>query len=224
MKYWPRWIGDWKKKTASLTVAEKGAYGELLDHAYSTEESLPADKADLYRICGAMTKQECGAVDKVLGKFFILSETGYEHQRVAEELAKRQAYSQVQRENARLRWSKPAKGNGEDFKPPAHFKPPDWVPLEQWNAWLEVRRRMKAPNTDRALKLAIKDLDELRAGGQEPGFTLDHATKKGWRGLFLIKDAGNGQPAQKVTTCRKCGTTESQSWIDGMCGPCWEAR
>lgn len=64
------------------------------------------------------------------------------------------------------------------------FALPDWLPEEPWKAWLEVRQRIKAPNTERALKLAIGDLERLRAQGHEPGGVLDNATKRGWRGLY----------------------------------------
>lgn len=66
---------------------------------------------------------------------------------------------------------------------------PDWLPQEPWQAWLETRRRMKAPNTDRALKLAIGDLEKLRAEGQDPGGILDQSTKRGWRGLFPVSNS-----------------------------------
>lgn len=231
MNYWPRWIGDWKKKTAALSLGQKGAYGELLDYAYITEQPLPADKEELYRICGALSKDECAAVDKVVDRFFVLSESGYGHPRVSEELAKRHLYVEAQKERAHMRWHKAAKpapkGNGEDHSPEAQrFSPPEWVPLEQWNAWMEVRRRIKAPNTERAMKLAVKDLTALRDAGHEPGQVLDLAISRGWRGLFAPKTNGSGEQAPVKTGphCRKCGTTEAHSWIDGLCSPCWETR
>lgn len=33
--------------------------------------------------------------------------------------------------------------------------------------------------------------------------------------------AGETKPMRQ---CRKCGTEESSSWIDGLCSPCWETR
>ena len=48
---------------------------------------------------------------------------------------------------------------------------------------------------------------------------------KRW-GDELLEPAGELQPSAKTFTrhCRKCGTTEGNSWIDGLCSPCWEAR
>lgn len=71
---------------------------------------------------------------------------------------------------------------------------PDWLPLEPWEAWLEARKKMKAPNTERALKLAIGILDGLRAQGHDPGGVLDQSTQRGWRGLFPIQVSTGAVP------------------------------
>ena len=74
------------------------------------------------------------------------------------------------------------------------FALPDWVPEESWKGWLEVRARNKAPNTERALKLALADLTNLRGQGHDPAAVLDTATARGWRGLFAPpKDAPKQQ-------------------------------
>jgi hypothetical protein len=73
---------------------------------------------------------------------------------------------------------------------------PDWLPQDPWKAWLEVRRRNKAPNTPRALTLAIKELEKLRADGQDPVAVLEQSTLRGWRGLFPI--AGSGSRPEPV--------------------------
>lgn len=71
------------------------------------------------------------------------------------------------------------------------FALPDWVPQEPWFAWLEVRSKNRAPNTPRALQLAVKELDRLRGMGQDPAALLDKATLNGWRSIWPLKD----QPA-----------------------------
>ena len=74
---------------------------------------------------------------------------------------------------------------------------PDWVPQDSWEAWLEVRSRNKAPNTSRALRLALTELAKLKAAGNDPKVILDTATMRGWRGLFA--SAGSGVvPSIKV--------------------------
>jgi len=83
-----------------------------------------------------------------------------------------------------------AKSNGA---PAANFQVPDWIPAEPWSAWLDVRKKLKAPNTDRALQLAAKELDRLKAEGHDPAAVLDQSTARGYRGLFPV---GNAAPAK----------------------------
>jgi uncharacterized protein YdaU (DUF1376 family) len=73
---------------------------------------------------------------------------------------------------------------------------PDWIPEDPWKAWLEVRSKNKAPNTPRALTLAIRELERLRADGQDPVAVLEQSTLRGWRGLFPI--AGSGSRPEPV--------------------------
>ena len=69
---------------------------------------------------------------------------------------------------------------------------PDWLPVDQWGAFVEMRKRMKAPLTDRAISLAIGELEKLRAQGHDVGKVLDQSTANGWKGLFPLKTNGNG--------------------------------
>lgn len=73
---------------------------------------------------------------------------------------------------------------------------PDWIPVEAWDGWLEMRRAKKCPPTARAMTLAIRDLDRLRAEGDDPEAVLDQSTVNGWRGLFRLKNRANVVPFQ----------------------------
>jgi hypothetical protein len=76
--------------------------------------------------------------------------------------------------------------------PDAQVDLPEWVPADAWAAWLEVRRKLRAPNTARALELAISSLDQLRTNGHHPREVLEQSTARGWRGLFPIKSPQPG--------------------------------
>lgn len=119
VNYWERWIGDWKRKTAHLSLEEKGAYGELLDHLYANETAtLPMQAEAVYRIAGAQGISERRAIDSVLAQFFILDDAGHHNKRAMEEIEKRRAYIENQRLMGKRRWEKHPpeahKGNGED--------------------------------------------------------------------------------------------------------------
>lgn len=110
MNYYRRWIGDYVKKTAHLSLAEHGAYNVLLDVCYSTEKPLPASVDALCRLCRAMTREEQAAVASVAEQFFPVGEDGLRHNpRADEELGIAQATIEKQRksgaESASKRWS-----------------------------------------------------------------------------------------------------------------------
>lgn len=89
MNFYPRYPGDYAKKTARLTLAEHGAYALLLDELYSSEEPLPADTEELCRICRAISKAERDAVIRVAEKFFPVGDDGLRrNDRAEEEIAK----------------------------------------------------------------------------------------------------------------------------------------
>lgn len=71
---------------------------------------------------------------------------------------------------------------------------PSWVPEDAWKAWLEVRPKVKAPNTPKALGLALRELERLRDDGNDPRAVLEQAALKGWRGLFPAKAQATTRP------------------------------
>jgi len=71
---------------------------------------------------------------------------------------------------------------------------PDWLPVESWQAWLQIRPKVKAPNTPHALRIALSELGKLRDAGHDPKAVLDCAVTRGWRGLFPPSTQVGSQP------------------------------
>jgi hypothetical protein len=69
---------------------------------------------------------------------------------------------------------------------------PDWIPIDAWNGWVEMRMIRKKPLTDRAYNQAISKLDKLRAKGQDITEVLDRSTMNSWTDLYEIKEQKNG--------------------------------
>ncbi len=69
---------------------------------------------------------------------------------------------------------------------------PDWIPIDAWNGWVEMRMIRKKPLTDRAYNQAISKLDKLRANGQDITEVLDRSTMNSWTDLYEIKEQKNG--------------------------------
>jgi hypothetical protein len=69
---------------------------------------------------------------------------------------------------------------------------PDWMPLDAWQGWLEMRKQRKKPLTDRAATRAINKLEAMRDAGQDVAEVLDRSTMNGWTDLYEIKERANG--------------------------------
>jgi uncharacterized protein YdaU (DUF1376 family) len=105
VNFYKRYMGDYARDTAHLSLMEHGAYTMLLDTMYATEKPLPSDRPSLYRICRATSAAERKAVDNVADQFFPVNGDGSRHNpRVDKELADAHAYADAQRERALKKW------------------------------------------------------------------------------------------------------------------------
>ncbi|MRT30797.1 YdaU family protein [Herbaspirillum sp. CAH-3] len=110
MNYYERHLGDYIKDTVSLSMLEDGAYNRLIDQAYQTEEPLPLDVKEVYRMARATSGPERKAVDYVLGKFWTRTDDGYVQKRIQAEIERFQDKQRKAKASADARWNK-SKGN-----------------------------------------------------------------------------------------------------------------
>ncbi|MDE2104340.1 MAG: hypothetical protein KGL39_44290 [Patescibacteria group bacterium] len=67
------------------------------------------------------------------------------------------------------------------------FELPDWVPLEAWQEWLAMRRRIRKPLVGpRAARRALTKLDQLRAEGQDLADVLDQSSQNCWTDVYPV--------------------------------------
>lgn len=69
-----------------------------------------------------------------------------------------------------------------------HMELPDWLPLDAWNGYAEMRKKLRKPMTDRAMGLRIRDLAAFRDAGQDIEKILDQSTANGWTDLYPLKE------------------------------------
>jgi len=74
---------------------------------------------------------------------------------------------------------------------------PDWLPLNEWNGFLEVRKKKNKVPTDLAIQMLIVKLDELRKKGHDPAAVIDQSIINSWSGFFEIKGDYNGNNNKK---------------------------
>jgi hypothetical protein len=80
-------------------------------------------------------------------------------------------------------------------KPAPALLMPDWLPIPEWDAFVQMRKQIKKPLTDHAIKDAIGRLAKFRAAGQDVKAILNNSIFNNWQGLFEIKPEhrnGNG--------------------------------
>lgn len=65
---------------------------------------------------------------------------------------------------------------------------PDWIPLETWEAYLAMRKKIKKPPTEYAIKLIIDKLARFKANGQDVKKVLEKSITAGWQDVFEIHD------------------------------------
>jgi hypothetical protein len=67
------------------------------------------------------------------------------------------------------------------------FALPDWVPQDEWNGYVDMRKKSKKPFTDLAKDLALKKLAKFHAEGYDLKAVLEASVFNGWPGLYPPK-------------------------------------
>jgi hypothetical protein len=75
---------------------------------------------------------------------------------------------------------------------PSTFTLPAWINQSTWNDFEEMRRKIRAPLTDRARHGIIKDLEKIRNHGGDPEPVLEQSITRAWRGVFPLN--GENRP------------------------------
>jgi hypothetical protein len=73
------------------------------------------------------------------------------------------------------------------------FVLPEWIPQELWTAYLEVRKKKRAPSTPSALNLCIKSINKLHVKGNDRLAVIEQSVERGYTGFFELSGGNNGQ-------------------------------
>ena len=81
------------------------------------------------------------------------------------------------------------KGKGKTKKPSVYY-PMDEELNKAFLDYIEFRKKIKKPMTDRAIELAMNELDKLAGTDNEMAIQiLNQSILRGWQGLFPLKDS-----------------------------------
>lgn len=80
---------------------------------------------------------------------------------------------------------------------------PEWIPLESWNSFVAMRKKMRKPLTEYAVLLVIKKLQRLRDSGHNAREILDTSVERGWSSVYEPQNGnGNGKAQTESRTQR----------------------
>ena len=87
---------------------------------------------------------------------------------------------------------------------------PDWLPMVEWQAYLDMRKKIKKPLTGYGQGLALRMLEKLKDAGHQPAEVLEQSIFQSWQGLFPVREIKGLEVAKedKKTMpgrCPKCG-------------------
>ena len=239
MHYFRRNIGDYHKKAGRLSMLEHGAYTLLIDACYDREQFPTLEQAIDW--CWARTDEEKQAVEFVLSKFFTLEDGKYVQNRITEEIGKYHANSKTNQRIAQEREEKrraekersvheactnrhltnnhkPITNNQEPVKtnkaaPSSEVSLPEWIANDSFEAFIEHRKKLKAPMTNLAQTRLIAELSRLREDGNEPHAVLDQSILNGWKGVFPLKQQAGAPVGSKAARQQ-----QDKEWLDELTG------
>jgi uncharacterized protein YdaU (DUF1376 family) len=205
MHYYQFNIGDYASHTRHLSIIEDIAYRRLLDLYYLHERPLGDCSANVARLIGMSEYSQ--EVETVLIEFFEHVDGGYINSRADKDIAhyhsKVEQASKAGKASAERRSNirstvvqptnnhKPRTINQEPKKEKVAVAPsvwPEWIPLETWYAFLEMRKKMKKPPTEKAIELLIAKLKKFKDAGQDIQAVLEKSITSGWQDVFEIKE------------------------------------
>lgn len=202
MHYYQWNIGDYMSHTRHLSPMEDLVYRRLLDTYYLQEHPLNACSASVARQIGLRDFQ--AEVDVVLAEFFELTDAGWINSRADREITQYHAKieqasragkaSAERRSNVRSTDVQPT-NNQEPItikhKPKIKQEPltlvPGWLSLEDWTAFVDMRKKIKKPMTDYAMKLMLGKLDKMHSAGIDVKVALHNSIVNGWQDVYEPK-------------------------------------
>jgi hypothetical protein len=95
---------------------------------------------------------------------------------------------------------------------------PDWVPLDAWNGFMEMRKRQRKVPTERACELLVGQLEKLRDAGHDPGAVLDRSTSNSWTGVFPLPMESRRPQLQSIPSRLTANQQHQQNVIGALTG------
>ena len=212
MHYYKFNISDYRKDTVHLTPIEHYIYRSLIDWYYLDELPIPKEtQSVMRRLCLGI--ESVSLLQNVLNDFFILSETGYIHKRINVEIEeyhgiikkntvngnkggrpvkpipKRKKTQSVNSDNPSVSQNNPnykLLTINQELLTTNHVLSEHGISIDSWNDFLEHRKSLRKPFSEKAQELSIQKLIKLKSEGFNPKDVIEQSILAGYAGLFPI--------------------------------------
>ena len=202
MHYYQFNIGDYASHTRHLSPIEDIAYRRLLDLYYLHERPLNSGLTSVARQINLREYES--EIKSVLEEFFTLTDDGWINVRADKEIAhyrgKIEQASRAGRASAERRFNarstdvqltnnhKPITNNQiKERNPIVPAELPDWLNKTDWNDFVEMRKKLKKPMTDRAVKLMLSKLETMKNKGINTSEVLQKSILANWSDVYEPK-------------------------------------
>jgi len=197
MYYYSHHIGDFLKDTSNLTDEQAMAYLRLIWLYYDSEKPLEDDPESL----AFQIRSNSAIVSRILKHYFCFDSGLWHHKRINAEIDAYHSKAEKARESANARWNNAnakrthydrnanAPKNYANQEPRTNnqkpivkkeIQTPEGVSNEVFNDFVKLRKGLKAPVTE----TAIKGLDrEGRKAGMTLQEVMELCCQNGWRGF-----------------------------------------
>ena len=233
--YWDDWFSEFSLRLCSL--AARGLWIDMLGIMFKAEirgtltvNGRQIDSKELAKICNVSEQIINKCIDELEGRevFSRLPDRTIINRRMFNESERKEEISKIRsiagKKGAEKRWQKNSKNDGKKIAKIAASSPtssstsisfsknkdlplPNWLPKEEFNEYQKMRQKIKKPMTDRAIELAIENLEKLKNEGYDPKAVLEQSILNSWQGLFPLKSEFKpsmvGQSTTKTTLERK---------------------
>lgn len=207
MHYYQFNIGDYISHTRHLTLGEDAVYRRLLDAYYLQEHPLNASVAVVARQINARDYEN--EVCEILEEFFELTEKGWINVRADKEIAKYHAKaeqaSKAGKASAKARSNKHStdvkhqlnenltdeqpniKQETINKKQEQTIELPTWLSETHWKDFVEFRKFIKKPMTEKAKHLMLSKLQKIKDNGHDPILAMNTSIANNWVDIYEPK-------------------------------------
>lgn len=229
LPYFPFYYLDWLSSSSVLmmTHEEKGLFIDMLARCYN-DDGLPDDNFKLKRLFNCnenllnpvkemfysvegllknkklddiiKSQQGISAVKSKAGKASAKSRASKKLRQSTHVEHVLNSVATEAQHNSTNRTEQNRTNNTLKSKPKEKIKLPDFLDEKLWNEFLEIRKKLKAQNTERAIKTLIKKLEDMEA--VETGCAnkqIEESIINSWKGVFEPKNQWKGSSQRTLS-------------------------